>query len=214
MKTFIRHRFGTFRGLVRTALGYAELASGRLSPFKLRDPAAVRRVVFVCHGNICRSAYAHMIANRLGMHVASLGLSTKTGNASPKPALAAATRLGVDMSAHRACAIEDFAIQPGDLFLVMEVRQAHKLRRILGSRRDVHVSLLGLWGRPPMPHLHDPYTLSDPYFETCFKRVELAVERLAQALPHVRAPEGQGQGQGASAPGAGAMPAAAMAPQG
>jgi protein-tyrosine phosphatase len=207
MSTFIKHRFGTFRGLVRTALGYAELASGRLSAFKLRDPASVRRVVFVCHGNICRSAYAHMVANRLGMHVASLGLSTTTGNASPKPALAAAKRLGVDMSAHRACDLKDFDVQSGDLFLVMEVRQAHKLRRLLGKRRDVHVSLLGLWGQPPMPHLHDPYTLSDQYFDACFKRVELAVERLARALPQVRVRDGAPL---AAAPSA----APAMAPQG
>lgn len=189
MKTLITHRFGTFRGLVRTALGYAELASGRLAPFRLRDPQAVRRVVFVCHGNICRSAYAHQIANRLGMNVASLGLSTHTGNSSPAPALAAAKRLGVDMSAHRACDWRDFAVQPGDLFLVMEVRQAHEIRRRLGNRQDVHVSLLGLWGRPAMPHLHDPYTLCDPYFDTCFRRVEQAVYRLAEALPHLRTQE-------------------------
>jgi len=213
MSNFIKHRFGTFRGLVRTALGYAELAGGRLSAFKLRDLAAVRRVVFVCHGNICRSAYAHMVANRLGMHVASLGLSTTTGNASPKPALAAAKSLGVDMSAHRACDFKDFEVQPGDLFLVMEVRQAHKLRGLLGSRRDVHVSLLGLWGRPPMPHLHDPYTLSDAYFETCFRRVEIAVERLAAALPHVRVRDGAQACATAPATGSSAAPAA-MAPQG
>ena len=209
MSTFIEHRYGTFRGLVRTALGYAELATGRLSEFKLRDQASVRRVVFVCHGNICRSAYAHHIAVECGLPVASFGLSTHTGGASPKAAVAAAARRNVDMSEHRALALQDFEVQPGDLFLVMEVRQAHKLRRILGDRRDVHVSLLGLWGQPPMPHLHDPYTLSDAYFETCFRRVELAVERLALALPQLRVPKT------ASAPGAGVTAAAAaMAPLG
>ena len=197
----IKRRFGTFRGLVRTALGYAELASGRLAPFQLKDPAAVRRVVFVCHGNICRSAYAHQIANRLGMQVASLGLSTTTGNASPKVALGAAKRLGIDMAAHRACDWRDFEVQNGDLFLVMEVRQAHEMRRRLvqrlGSLEHVQVSLLGLWGQPVMPHLHDPYTLSDAYFDTCFKRVELSVERLAKALPQLRR-----AGGGFDAPGA------------
>lgn len=186
MKTYINHRFGTFRGLVRAALGYAELGSGRLAQFRLRDPEFVQRVVFVCHGNICRSAYAHMIANRLGMRVASLGLSTSTGTNSPPPARASARRLGVDMDAHQATSWDDFKVRPGDLFLVMEVRQAHEMRRRLGERDDVRVSLLGMWGQPVMPHLHDPYTLCDPYFDTCFRRVELAVERLAAALPHVR----------------------------
>lgn len=186
MRTYIQHRFGTFRGLVRATLGYAELASGRLVQFRLRDPQSVQRVVFVCHGNICRSAYAHMVAKRLGMHVASLGLSTSTGNGSPPPARASAHRLGVDMDHHKATSWNDFIVYPGDLFLVMEVRQAHEMRRRLGKRDDVSVALLGMWGQPVMPHLHDPYSLCAPYFDTCFRRVERAVERLAAALPHVR----------------------------
>ena len=186
MKTWINHRFGTLRGLARVALGYAELASGRLARFRLRDPQSVQRVVFVCHGNICRSAYAHMIARRLGMRVASLGLSTSTGNSSPPPARASARRLGVDMDDHKATSWTDFVVRPGDLFLVMEVRQAHEVRRRLGPRDDVQVALLGMWCKPPMPHLHDPYTLGDPYFDTCFVRVREAVANLSLDLPNAR----------------------------
>jgi protein-tyrosine phosphatase len=186
MKNTVIRQFGTYRGLVRTALGYLELVSGRLGPFRLRQPDSVRRVVFVCLGNICRSAYAHQVAQRAGMNVASLGLSTTTGVGSPEQAVAAAGRLGVDMARHRACDWADFQVQAGDLFLVMEVRQAHELRRRLGNRSDVQVCLLGMWCKPAMPHLHDPFTLSDAYFDTCFRRVEQAVTRLAAALPAVR----------------------------
>lgn len=187
--TWINRQFGTFRGLVRLGLSYVELASGRLSPFRLRRPENVRRLVFVCHGNICRSAIAHRIALAEGLPVASLGLSTSTGASSPEQAVAAAARAQVDMSSHRATDFKDFKVQPGDLFLVMEVRQAHKLRSRLGPRDDVHVSLLGLWGSPVMPHLHDPFTLSDAYFDTCFRRVKSAVRNLADALPHLKAPD-------------------------
>jgi protein-tyrosine phosphatase len=65
------------------ALSYAELATGlagQLPP----DPARVRRLVFVCHGNICRSAYAHVLARRAGARVASFGLSTATGKLRPR----------------------------------------------------------------------------------------------------------------------------------
>lgn len=186
MKMWIDNRYGTWRGLVRALLARAELAGGRLEPFRLARPEAVRRLVFVCHGNICRSAYGHMVARELGMNVASLGLSTHTGNRSPDPALASATRLGVDMSAHRATDWGDFKVAPGDLFLVMEVRQAHEVRRRLGGRNDVQICLLGMWCTPVMPHLHDPYTLSDPYFDSCFRRVRQAVQALSAALPHVR----------------------------
>jgi protein-tyrosine phosphatase len=184
--TWINRQFGTFRGLVRLGLAYAELGTGRLARFQLRRPESVRRLVFVCHGNICRSAIAHRIALTEGLPVASLGLSTSTGASSPEQAVAAAARAQVDMSTHRATDFKDFDVQPGDLFLVMEVRQAHKLRQRLGSRDDVHVCLLGMWGSPVMPHLHDPFTLSDAYFDTCFRRVKTAVRGLAQALPHLK----------------------------
>ncbi|WP_036171798.1 hypothetical protein [Massilia sp. 9096] len=187
--TWINRQFGTFRGLVRLGLAYAELATGRLSAFQLRRPENVRRLVFVCHGNICRSAIAHRLALAEGLPVASLGLSTSTGASSPKQAVAAAARAQVDMSTHRATDFTDFEVQPGDLFLVMEVRQAHKLRRRLGARDDVYVCLLGMWGSPVMPHLHDPFTLSDAYFDTCFARVKTAVRRLGDALPHLRTVE-------------------------
>ncbi|HBI69136.1 MAG TPA: phosphotyrosine protein phosphatase [Massilia sp.] len=186
MKETIDRRYGTWRGMIRAALAHLEHATGRLRSFALRDPSGVRRAVFVCHGNICRSAFAHMEAIRHGLNVASLGLSTSTGGRSPKQALAASARAGVDMTAHRATSWPDFKVLPGDLFLVMEVRQAHEVRRRLGPRDDVQVALLGMWCKPPMPHLHDPYTLGDPYFDTCFIRVREAVANLSLDLPNAR----------------------------
>lgn len=187
MIALINRKFGTWRGLVRSLLAQLELATGRLDDFKLARPQAVRRVVFVCLGNICRSAFAHQIAVEQGLRVASLGLSTTTGVASPEEAVAGAQRQGVAMAAHRATDWKDFKIEDGDLFLVMEVRQAHELRRRLGGRGDVQVALLGLWCSPSMPHLHDPFTLSADYFDTCFVRVREAVRALAPALPGARA---------------------------
>lgn len=186
MKETIDRRYGTWRGMIRAALAHLEHATGRLRSFALRDPASVRRAVFVCHGNICRSAFAHMEAIRHGLNVASLGLSTSTGGRSPKQALAASERAGVDMTAHRATSWPDFKVKPGDLFLVMEVRQAHEVRRRLGPRDDVQIALLGMWCKPPMPHLHDPYKLGDPYFDTCFVRVREAVANLSADLPNAR----------------------------
>lgn len=179
---WIGGRHGTWRGAVRSLLARAELARGELDQFRLRDPHHVRRVVFVCLGNICRSAFAEQVATRLGMQTASLGLSTTTGAAAPDSALRAASQLGYDLTAHRATDLHDFTVRPGDLFLAMEVRQACELRRRLGERQDVQVALLGLWCTPSQPHLHDPFTLSDAYFDLCFTRLHEAVLALQPAL--------------------------------
>ncbi len=69
----IRPRFGTLRGLVRLALSYPQLFLG-LGAGRPVDPATVRRLVFVCQGNICRSAFAEAAARRAGLRAASCPL--------------------------------------------------------------------------------------------------------------------------------------------
>jgi protein-tyrosine phosphatase len=181
----IDQRYGTWRGALRAALTRLALTLGCLRGYRLRNPARIRRVVFICQGNICRSAYAQQVASRLGMATASAGLSTSTGALAPTAAISAAHRSGYELAAHRATDLSGFAVLAGDLFLVMEWRQAAALRRRLGTRSDVSVALLGLWCRPRMPHLHDPFTLSDGYFDQCFDRLRQAVLRLHGDLPHL-----------------------------
>lgn len=184
---WLRRRFGTWRGLVRLLLAELALSRGKLDAFLPASLPAPRRLVFVCQGNICRSAFAVQAAQGLGLPVASLGLATCSGAAAPAAARAAAARLGVDLHAHRALDWTDFDVQPGDLFLAMEVRQAEELQRRLAGYEAVAVSLLGLWCEPPRPHVHDPFTLSADYFDTCFGHLAQAVRalrRIAQPWPH------------------------------
>ncbi|TWI62989.1 protein-tyrosine phosphatase [Pseudoduganella lurida] len=189
-RAWLDGRFGTWRGLVRLLLAQGERMTGRLRGFGLREPRRVRRVVFVCLGNICRSAYAEQVARAAGLHAVSVGLSTTTGAPSPDEALAAAWRQRLPMDGHRARDWKDFRVQPGDLLLAMEVRQARELLRRLGNRGDVQVALLGDWCRPRVPHLHDPFSLSRDYFDTCFTRIRYAVYRLAHDVPAARLPAG------------------------
>ncbi|WP_298399987.1 phosphotyrosine protein phosphatase [Sphingobium sp.] len=180
----IRSRFGTFRGLVRLALSYPQMALGR-SASVAADPAKVRRLVFVCQGNICRSAFADIVARRAGANSASFGLSTTTGRAAHGPAIVAAQSLGHDLSDHVAIDLQDYVPQDGDLLLAMEVRQLH---RLAADPRVRHLPrmLLGRWTRPMLPHLHDPYQLDDRYMLRCLTRIERAVEALVSAFPRAR----------------------------
>ncbi|MYM66716.1 phosphotyrosine protein phosphatase [Pseudoduganella sp. FT55W] len=179
---WLARRHGTWRGAVRWLLARAALRLGLLEAYRLRRPERVRRVVFVCLGNICRSAYAHRVAAGLGMPAVSIGLSTGTGAGSPDSAQRAAERRGDDLSEHRATDFRDFTPLPGDLFLAMEIRHARELQRRLAVHAEVQIVLLGLWCDPPSPHLHDPYTLSDAYFDHCFARLHQAVHGLHRTL--------------------------------
>jgi protein-tyrosine phosphatase len=177
----ITRRFGTLRGAMRLALSYGELALG-LSGQRKPDPGEVRRLVFVCHGNICRSAYAHVLARRAGARVASFGLSTSTGRSAHEPVMALAARRGVNMTAHRATDIDDFVPQEGDLLLAMETRH---LRKLAAEPAVAHLPrmLLGAYARPPAPHLHDPYDEDEAYLPMCLTRIERAVAALIRRYP-------------------------------
>lgn len=174
-------RFGTYRGAIRLALSYLQVVSGQAW---VKPPVAadVRRLVFVCHGNICRSAFADVVARQAGLSVASFGLSTSADKPAHPPAVAAAARLGHDMTAHRTTRVEEYAPLSGDLLLAMEVRH---LQKMANNARiaDVPRSLLGLWASPKMPHLHDPYELDPAYMDTCLRRIEAAIAALAKAFP-------------------------------
>jgi len=173
--------FGTWRGALRLALAHGEVALGRAAILP-PDPQSVRRLVFVCHGNICRSAYAHVLAREAGMNVASFGLSTGSGKPAWPAAQTIAEQRGVDLSRHRSARIEDFISQPGDYLLGMEVRH---LRRLAADPRLARLprGLLGSYAAPSFPHLHDPYKLSDAYMVRCLTRIEQAVAGLVKACP-------------------------------
>jgi protein-tyrosine phosphatase len=180
----INARFGTFRGLVRLGLSYGQVALGQAS-VAAGDEREVKRLVFVCHGNICRSAFADVVARRAGLNVASLGLSTSADQPAHGPAIEAAARRGFDMTAHRTTRAEDFVPQSGDLLLGMEVRHMVKLKNLPGYEQTPR-TLLGMWARPLMPHLHDPYKLDPMYMDVCLARIEQAVGALANSFPGAR----------------------------
>lgn len=174
-------RFGTWRGAVRLALAYAEVGTG-LAPVRKPDPQRVRRLVFVCHGNICRSAFAQAAARARGANAASFGLSTVSGKPAHAPVVACAKAFGLDLSDHRTTALGDFVPEEGDYLLAMEVRH---LRALAADERLAHLprALLGSFAAVPVPHLHDPFELNGRYLEVCLRRIGSAVNGLSRAFP-------------------------------
>lgn len=184
MANVINTRFGTYRGLIRLGLSYAQLALG-LAKVKRAPAQSVTRLVFVCHGNICRSAFADILARDHGLNSASFGLSTSSGKGAHPPVIDTARAMGTDLSAHITTNVTDFVAQPGDLMLVMEVRQLDRLAAhpvLSAYPRD----LLGRYASPPVPHLHDPYKLDPAYMPVCLARIADAVDGLVKAYPAAR----------------------------
>lgn len=177
----IKTRYGRKRGLFRHCSQLVRYRLGEFSSFETIDWGKVTRLVFVCKGNICRSPYAEARARTMNLKSSSFGLEATSGVPANPAAIKAAGKHGLDISSHRARNSSFVPLVSGDLIAVMEPWQARALRPD-ELPAGVQVTLLGLWCRPPRPHIEDPYGLSDQYFETCFTLIDSALARISSLL--------------------------------
>lgn len=180
LKRLVETNHGTHRGWVRYLLGQVEGVTGPRERFRSITPENVGRLVFVCLGNINRSAFAHAVAANNAVKCISLGLSTTTGAPATQMAQQVASEFGISLQLHTATDISQYEHRHDDLLLAMELRHAHRLvaRGIPAER----VALLGHWARPIRYHIHDPEKLSYEYYRSCFGVIFPAVTNLANQL--------------------------------
>lgn len=173
-------RYGSRRGFVRTIWYRICYLTGGYRRYRQVDWASVERLVFVCKGNICRSAYAEAVAKSLGVDSVSCGVDTRTGFPANEGAIREAKAKGIDLSEHRTTPIQSMEFKGNDLFVAMEPWQIERINREFGGR--YRCSLLGLWGRPISPYIQDPFGLTNAYFENCFDYIEKSVHEVASKI--------------------------------
>ena len=144
------------------------------------DWPEVDRLVFVCKGNICRSAFAEAVAKSRGLNSISCGVETRDGLPANKGALEAAIRKGESLEPHKTQKITSVSVREGDLFVAMEPWQVRYLEENING--SLNCTLLGLWGKSALPYIHDPYGSVPDYFDHCFNRIEKSVNRMANEI--------------------------------
>src|SRR6267378_2068745 len=117
---FITRQYGRKMGFVRHC-SYLMLYHLRcFRSLETVDWNRVKRLVFVCKGNICRSPYAEAKARALGLAASSFGLQAAIGGTANAAAAESARRRGVDLSEHKTSRGDQFPLIPGDLLMGME----------------------------------------------------------------------------------------------
>jgi protein-tyrosine-phosphatase len=103
------------------------------------------RVLFVCTGNTCRSALAEAIAREtlgtLGIsdvEVSSAGVHAWAGAPASDGALLVALENGLDLSLHRARAIDKELLADEELILVMSPHHLERVEALGGKGRAGH----------------------------------------------------------------------------
>src|ERR1035441_957189 len=96
MHMSIARRYGRKLGLLRHYFHITRYHLGLLSSLERLDWHSVQRLVFVCKGNICRSAYGEEKAKNLGIQAISFGLDAKGENPATEMAIRLAWIRGID----------------------------------------------------------------------------------------------------------------------
>ena len=139
-------------------------------------PFPVRRIMFVCHGNICRSPMAEMVMAELLRKVgrddvttASAATSTEEiGNGVHPGTVRLLTRHNIPMRRHEAVQLTRRDAERYDLFIGMDAANLRNMRRILGNDAEGRIfNLLDFSDKPR--DISDPWYTGD--FETTFSDI-------------------------------------------
>ena len=177
---WLARRYGSQRGFIRTIWHKSLFVLGRYRKYQEVDWTRVERVVFVCKGNICRSAYAEAVARNLGLEVISCGLDTIENAPASSDAVYVAEKLGVDLTQHFTQPVMYLSFKKTDLLIAMEPWQVLYLEKNLFRKHQC--TLLGLWAKPILPHIQDPYGASQDYFERCFSYIKDSVYEIDKKI--------------------------------
>lgn len=177
---WVADNYGSRRGMVRTFWYRLLYRLGRYRGDRQVDWTSVERLVFVCKGNICRSAYAEAVARKLGFEAISCGLDTIEDAPANADAISSAKRLGYNLERHITQPVMYLIVRKTDLLITMEPWQSEFLNKHL--TRGHYCTLLGLWGKPVLPHIQDPYGATTTYFDNCFSYIEESVHALTEKI--------------------------------
>jgi protein-tyrosine-phosphatase/predicted ATP-grasp superfamily ATP-dependent carboligase len=150
---------------------------------RLRAAAPASRLLFVCTGNICRSALAAALWQMRcpAMKVASAGFISREGRRSPDHVQAVAWARGVSLAEHRSVRLDETMLRENDVVVVFEPRNFVELSRAFPQYLD-KMLLLGALLQPPQVSIDDPYRLSTAETERVADQIEAGLAALAPLL--------------------------------
>jgi protein-tyrosine-phosphatase len=146
-------------------------------------------ILFVCHGNICRSPYAALaLQTKLPPELRSFvtissGGFIGAGRRSPAAAVSVAGRRGVDLTAHRSSLVDSQRVHQADLVIVMDVPQQREIAYRFGKPPERVVILADLLKRFRVARvIPDPIEQPAEVFESVYSEIDEALGTLVAAV--------------------------------
>jgi protein-tyrosine phosphatase len=142
-----------------------------------------RNILFLCHGNICRSPVAEKLCQRLMPHaeVASAGFYAEENRQTPPNVQRAAQTLGVDLGAWSSRRVSQELVARSDLVVLLDLGNFRDYRRAFPNDL-AKVAFLGLFLDTPQTDIADPYGKPEDETLEIVRLIDAAVHAMARQL--------------------------------
>lgn len=181
VRRFLKGRFHAARNLPDRVLHNRRHSSTVRRVSQMERP---RRILIVCHGNICRSPYleARLRLALPGISISSAGFIGRD-RAVPTFSREVSARRGIDLTQFRSQLISPDNVRNADLVIVMEPSQARHIGNRFGIS-DQRLVIAGDLDPKPSPTraIPDPWMQPVETFEATFNRLDRCAEALVIAL--------------------------------
>lgn len=149
------------------------------------------KIMFICTGNICRSAMAEGMMkklikeNNIDAEVYSCGIYAETGDYATYNAIEAVKEYGVDISSHRATSISDSKIEEMDLILC--ATQSHK-QSVLSLNSELQGKVFTMKEYAKLNKngqdmdIKDPWGYNEFVYRKCASEIEECLEEIVKNL--------------------------------
>jgi len=157
------------------------LKMGILSNYTNIDWNKVKRLVFICRGNICRSPYAEYKAIQLGLSAISMGIYADGKSSAHHVAIKQSAKRNVELLPHISSILTTDNLLESDLIICMEPWQANSVK-LSNADPKYQNTLLGLWCNSKAVIIPDPYGKPEIYFKKCFDQIDNALLNIATKI--------------------------------
>lgn len=161
----------------------------RLEKLLLKNSDSSLNILYICTGNICRSAFADVLTKmliqsgetNLIINSLSAGTNTQDGLFANDDAIRIAKEFNLDLNPHRTKSLTKELANKSTIIFAMEPMHVLKLAMI--SPRSLRKTfLLSALDEIDGITIIDPYAKSDQVFSDTFSRIKFSVERLLEII--------------------------------